>query len=287
MNIRQVRKKIKSIGNVKKITKAMEMVSAIKMKKAQQKAVEGKPYQDNLDYVINKVMRGVDADYSKLLQNNLSAGRDLVIIISSNKGLCGGFNFNIFRYLTENKIIFSQTDFISVGKKGSYFVSKMKGKVLADFSANIPLNSVSAVFNLALTNFLSGQYRKISIVYSRFISALRNTPVMETLLPFSFKEDKSLTETKTDRATNYLVEPDPKAIIDSLIKSYLEEKIRFAIIQNEAGEHSSRMIAMKNASDNAEDLTYNLTMLRNQLRQTKITSELLDMVTAKELVETT
>jgi len=281
MNIRQVRKKIKSIGNVRKITKAMEMVSAIKMKKAQQKAVEGKPYQDNLDYVISKVMRGVDVNYSKLLQNNLSAGRDLIIIISSNKGLCGGFNFNLFRYLVENKINFNQTDFISVGKKGSYFVSKMKGKVLADFSANIPLNSVTAVFDLALTNFLSGQYKKISIVYSRFISALRNTPVMETLLPFSFQEN----ETKTDRASNYLVEPDPETIIDSLIKSYLEEKIRFAIIQSEAGEHSSRMIAMKNASDNAEDLTYSLTMLRNKLRQTKITSELLDMVTAKESVE--
>jgi len=281
MNIRQVRKKIKSITNVKKITKAMEMISAIKMKKAQQKAVEGRPYQEGLDEMIKKIIVKVDISHSSLLAANDKTDKELIIIVSSNKGLCGGFNFNLFRFLLVNKIEFAKTDFIIVGKKSGFFINKMKGNILADFSSNEPLNSVSAVFDYALKIFFSRQCRKIFLVYNRFISALKVTPVVEMLLPFSMVDNK-LQQIK--QTNEYLIEPSSEKIIDSLLRSYLEERIRFSIIQSEAGEHSSRMIAMKNATDNAEDLTYSLTLLRNKIRQTKITYELLDMMTAKESV---
>lgn len=285
MNIRQVRKKIKSTTNIKKITKAMELVSAIKMKKAQQKAIEGQPYQRVIDTIIKKIVNKIDVSLSPLLNPVESATRQLVIVITSNKGLCGGFNFNIFRFLLDQKVDFSNTDFVAIGKKGSFFINKMKGSILADFSGAVPLNNVSAVFDFVLKNYLEGKYKKISLIYNRFISALKTEPVIETLLPFVLTDMNLVDNGVKQVTTDYLIEPSPNEIIDSLLRSYLEEKIRFAVIQNEAGEHSSRMIAMKNATDNAEDLTYNLTLLRNRLRQQKITYELLDMVTAKESVE--
>ena len=231
--------------------------------------------------MIKKIIVKVDISHSSLLAANDKTDKELIIIVSSNKGLCGGFNFNLFRFLLVNKIEFAKTDFIIVGKKSGFFINKMKGNILADFSSNEPLNSVSAVFDYALKIFFSRQCRKIFLVYNRFISALKVTPVVEMLLPFSMVDNK-LQQIK--QTNEYLIEQSSEKIIDSLLRSYLEERIRFSIIQSEAGEHSSRMIAMKNATDNAEDLTYSLTLLRNKIRQTKITYELLDMMTAKESV---
>jgi len=282
MNIRQVRKKIKTIGNVKKITKAMELVSAVKMRKAQQEEVEGRPYRDTLDSVITKISKLIDSKFSALLKNNKS-NRELVILISSNKGLCGSFNFNLFRYSVKN-IDFSKSDFIILGKKAGSLVGKMGGKIIADFSTNKPLNSVSAIFNLCLKKFLDSEYESVYLVYNRFISALRYEPVKEKLLPVKFEaRPKKGEEKKVEE--EYLIEPAPEKIIDSLLRDFVEEKIRGAVISNEAGEHSARMISMKNATENAGDLIYDMTLLRNKLRQQKITYELLDMITAKESVE--
>jgi len=281
MNIRQVRKKIKTIGNVKKITKAMELVSAVKMRKAQQEEIEGRPYRDTLDSVITKISKLIDTKFSALLKNNKS-NRELIILISSNKGLCGSFNFNLFRYSVKS-IDFSKSDFIILGKKAGGLVGKMGGKIIADFSTNKPLNSISAIFNLCLKKFLDGEYESVSLVYNRFISALRYEPVSEKLLPVKFEARPKEEEKKVEE--EYLIEPSPEKIIDSLLRDFVEEKIRGAVISNEAGEHSARMIAMKNATDNAGDLILDMTLLRNKLRQQKITYELLDMITAKESVE--
>jgi F-type H+-transporting ATPase subunit gamma len=282
MNIRHVRKKIKSVTNVKKITNAMQLVSAIKMKKAQQKAIEARPYQQDLQAIIKKISAKIDPKHSILLGENPKAQKkELFLLITANKGLCGSFNFNLFRYLLKSMNI-KDSDFVVIGKKGASLISRMGGVVIADYSSNIPIMNVSAVFEFMLKHFMLGSYRQISIIYNSFISALKIEPVKETLLPVSLhledlQEKQFLTE--------YLIEPSPELIIDSLLKSYVEERIRNAIIQSEAGEHSSRMMAMKNATDNANDVIYNLTLIRNKLRQEKITNELLDMITAKESVE--
>jgi len=285
MNIRQVRQKIRSVANVKKITKAMQLVSAIKMKKAQQEALDGQPYQNKLDEVINRLVGRVDLKLSPLLSSRSTINKELTIFVSTNKGLCGGFNVNLFRAASD-EIDFNKTDFISLGKKGSYFISKMGAKVIADYSQGNPLNFVSAVFEFALKEFLIGSYSQVNLFYNRFISALKYEPVKEKLLPFQLtRPDTDNNQPAISKNEEYLIEPSPQKIIDALLKNYLEEKIRFAFIQSEAGEHSARMMAMKNATDNAEEVIYNFTMLRNKLRQQKITYELLDMVTAKESVE--
>ncbi len=282
MNIRLVRKKIKSVSNVKKITKAMQMVSAIKMKKAQQRAIEGKPYREDLEKIIYKVVMSLEKNFSRLMEGPvLNTNRNLVILVTSNKGLCGAFNFNLFRYIS-SKVDFAKTDFITIGKKGALFAAKMGGNVIADFSQSSIADNISAVFSTALTNFLSGKYTKVVLFYNKFISTTRFESVDAVLLPVSIS---NLNPENAAEKNEYLVEPSPTTVIDSLLRSFIEGKIRGAIIESDAAEHSSRMIAMKSATDNAEDVIYNLTLLRNKIRQEKITNELLDMVTAKLSVE--
>lgn len=280
MNLREVRKKIKSISNVKKITGAMGLVSAIKMKKAQEKALKGKPYREGLERILKRLVEGVDPSLSSLLQPNES-DRELVIFIASNKGLCGSFNVNLFKFSVDN-LDFNRTDFIVVGKKAILVINRLGGNIIADFSSNRPLLNVSAIISLSLTRFLEGKCRRVWLVYNRFISALKYQPVKEEIIPVSFIE--KLGEIKKEEV-EYIIEPSPQLIIEPLLKSFIEEKIRGAIISSEAGEHSARMIAMKNATDNAKGLIYELTLFRNKLRQEKITYELLDMITAKESVE--
>jgi len=285
MNIRTIRKKIKSVTNVKKITKAMQLVSAIKMKKAQQVAIEGRPYQEEIEKIIRAVSPKIDSSLSPLISmpEDKIQRKDLAIVIASNKGLCGSFNFNLLRYIVKNTD-FKNTDFIIVGKKAN-LLSKFSANIMADYSSNIPLNNVSALFEFVLNKYLDRTYKKIDLYHNQFVSTIQSLPVVTTLLPINFTQKIEVANETKEKISEYLVEPSPKKIIDALLRSFVEEKLRYALIQSEAGEHSLRMMAMKNATDNATDVIYNLTLVRNKIRQEKITSELLDMVTAKESVE--
>lgn len=283
MNIRQVKQKIKSVSNVKKITKAMEMVSAVKMKKAQQAAFDGKSYQDSLDLMIKDLTIKINPNFSTLLIKTPATEikRELSIVIASNKGLCGSFNFNLFRYFIKNSMI-DNSDFIILGKKASYFINKIGGKIIADFSTGTFTDHVSAIFQLVLDGYLQNKYQRVAIYFNQFISALNSQPIKEVILPVDYDQKDKITQSINQE---YLIEPSPETVIDSLLRSWVEQKIRRAMIEAEAGEHSARMISMKQATDNASDVVYNLTMLRNKIRQEKITNELLDMMTAKESVE--
>jgi len=282
MNVRQVSQKIKSVGNVKKITKAMQLVSAVKMKKAQTAASDGMPYQTFLEQSIAKISSRIDPSYSPLLSMDTTGSkRKLVVIITSNKGLCGSFNFNVFRFLFGKGNAPSNTDFVAVGKKGASMCAAMDQEVLADFSSNTPQNNAAAIFEYVLEQYMTGRYEQVSLVYNHFISAFRADPVEQIILPFRLEAAGE----QEQKNKEYVIEPDPAAIIEALLRNYIEDKIRFSIIESEAGEHSARMMAMKNATDNATEIGANLTALKNKLRQQKITYELLDMITAKESVE--
>jgi len=260
----------------------MQLVSAIKMKKSQQAAIEARPYQEELELVIKKVMTKVDVMNSPLLVTHAQAvNPDLVIVLTGNKGLCGSFNIDLFRYIASNVDIRS-CKFITIGKKGAQFLSKTGGDILADYSSATPINNVSAVIRFALDSFLNGTYKRVFLLYNSFISTLKTEPVFAQILPYKLQLEQKIEE---NEYIEYVIEPSPAAMIEQILRSFVEEKVRNAIIQSEAGEHSARMIAMKNATDNANDVIYNLTLLGNKLRQEKITSELLDMITAKESVE--
>jgi len=290
MNIRTVRKKIKSIKNVKKITKAMQMVSAVKMRKAQQLEIEGRPYRDGLTEMITTLSDKIDPSFSKLLQVDTSnAKRELLVVVSSNKGLAGSFNVNLFRYLLSEYPSFKQVDIVTVGSKGTQFFSRLKDTtIIADYSRGSLLLEASALFDYLVEQYSTGKYKSVSIAYNQFVSTLQSEQVKKTLLPLSILETVSDSNAKNKQSTQgatLIIEPSAAEILEELLKSFLEYTIRGAIISSEAVEHSMRMMAMKSATDNAVEIIYQMTLLANRLRQEKITNELLDMITAKESVE--
>lgn len=286
MNFRQVRKKIKTINNVAKITKAMQMVSAVKMRKAQNMALEGRPYRDLLTKIIKRVYKEDEMSSSIFLnnKNKTSSAKNLNFLISSNKGLCGSFNFNLFRFMIK-EINPDKDDFIIIGKKGADFIMRIKAKIIADFSLQVPfINSVSSIFTLIEQNF-PANYQNIYLFYNKFISTFKFEQVKLQFLPIInfFQAMEQISENEIQaKQEDYLIEPSPDKIIKPLIQDFLKEKLKQAILDSEAAEHSSRMLSMKNATDSASDIIYRLTLLRNKLRQESITNELLDMVTAKE-----
>jgi F-type H+-transporting ATPase subunit gamma len=281
MNLRTVRKKIKSVKNVRKITKAMQLISAVKMKKVVQSEVEGRIYRNTLTELISSLSGKIDTSLSPLLTKpDLIDGKDLVVYISANKGLCGAYHVNLLKYIIKH-IDLKQTEFITVGSKGAQALSRFDRDIVADYSTGSPETKVTAIFTYAVESFLSGKYQSIKLLYTQYLSALRSEVKLVTLLPIV--QERS--ETKETSRQEYIVEPSPQKLVDALLRSAVEEQIRGAIISSEAVEQSMRMMAMKNATDNAGDVIYSLTLIGNKIRQTKITSELLDMVTAKESVE--
>ena len=286
MNIRIVRKKIKSIKNVRKITKAMQMVSAVKMKRAQQAEVESRPYREGLTELIKKISSRIDPSQTEILQVDTSeAKKSLLIVITSNKGLAGAFNISVLRHLLRSDRNMEATDFVTVGSKGAQFLGRLeKCSIAADFSSKTPINQTSAIFGFVLEKFFSGEYKSINIVYNQFISTLKSEVIEDTILPLTLVDHDS-TDKEKESNTEYMIEPSAHEILDQLLRSFIEQKIRGALISSEAVEHSQRMMAMKSATDNASELIDDLTLLSNRLRQEKITNELLDMITAKESVE--
>lgn len=250
------------------------------MKKAQKQAIDGRLYREELEKIINKAMQRLDGEYSDLLiedAKDTDKSKKLYIVVSSNKGLCGSFNFNLLSYVFKNTNL-DNDEFVIVGKKAGDFLSRLKANIVADFSSQVPfIDNVSAVFSLVLENFVSGKNREIFLVYNKFISTSKFTTVCAKLLPI---EDFKTEVEKEPEGNAYTIEPSAHEIVDAVLRDLVKEKIKTAILDSEAAEHSARMLAMKNATDNATDIIYNLTLEGNKLRQNSITSELLDMISA-------
>jgi F-type H+-transporting ATPase subunit gamma len=278
-NIRLIKGRIKTAKNIAQITKAMELVAASKMKKAQQAALSGRLYAGKIYDMVMLLASRVDYAHHPLLTKpkNLT-GKRLVILISSNKGLCGGLNTNLFRF-TYGIYKDMNVDFVTVGKKGADFVVRTKKEIIADFSSgNSFTQFVAAVTELVKEKYLANQYDAIDLVYSDFISAINQKPKKKTILPLTIEVSE---ESKDDGVHEFLIEPDAATVFDSLLPHYLENQIRDAILEGEASEHSARMVAMRNATDNAISLTEELTLVYNKARQEKITYEITDLVTAR------
>jgi F-type H+-transporting ATPase subunit gamma len=278
-NIRLIKGRIKTAKNIAQITKAMELVAASKMKKAQQAALSGRLYAGKIFDMVMLLASRVDyAHHPLLTKPRTLTGKRLVILISSNKGLCGGLNTNLFRF-THGIYKDMKADFVTVGKKGADFVVRAKKEIIADFSTgNNFTQFVAAVTELAKEKYLSNAYDGIDLVYSDFISAIRQNPRKKTILPLSIAVSD---ESSQNDVAEFLVEPDASTVFDSLLPHYLENQIRDAILEAEASEHSARMVAMRNATDNANSLREELTLVYNKARQEKITYEITDLVTAR------
>lgn len=300
---RLIYRRIKSAKNISKITKAMEMVAASKMKRAQQMALASKPYSNKMFELITQIThiarRNVDHFLLTDPRTNWDQNEEfqtLIVLLSTDKGLCGGLNTNLFRGL-ENwyKNLFTKLNlpkknkfaFVTMGKKGKEHILKSQRNLVAEFPQvgdRPKFQDVLPLAQLVTDGFKNQNYQMVFVVYMEFISTISQQLAVKQLLPI----DTSLVDTSQVESTDssdYIFEPSADEIFNALLPRYLELQLYHVIIESLASEHSARMVAMKSASDNAKDIVSDLTLEYNQVRQTKITNELLDVVTARQALE--
>lgn len=283
-NIRLIKRRIKTAKNISQITKALELVSAAKMKKAQAAALAGKLYAQKIYDMVMRLSTKATLSDHPLLQIPKPTGKRLLIVISSNKGLCGGLNTVLFRFIINSYHALHNIDIVTVGSKGSDFVSRLGHKVIADFSQTSPRDQiVPALIQMVTEKFVAGLYDGVDIMSNEFLSIARQVPRRKTLLPLTLH---GIDTTKTEPPLKeFLIEPTVEDVFAALLPHYLENQVRDALLQAEASEHSARMLAMHNATENAKSLSSELTSVYNRARQEKITYEITDMVTARLAVE--
>jgi F-type H+-transporting ATPase subunit gamma len=284
-NTQDIRRRIKSIRNTAQITKAMQMVAASKMRRAQQHALAARPYAGLMNKVLVSLQKRTDPKLHPLLQIR-PLRKELVVIISTDKGLAGALNTNLFR--EASKFDASKTDFTVAGRKARQFVARTKRNLLADFELKDAPAFVETkpLANFAIEKFLSGEVDKVSVLFSHFINTINQQPVVHTLLPISSFEVAQHKPTEpanehVDPLIGYMFEPTPEAVLDTILPYYIQYEVFQMILDARASEHSARMVAMKNATDNAKEFIKDLTLEYNKMRQASITTELLEIATAQ------
>jgi F-type H+-transporting ATPase subunit gamma len=281
---REIRTKIKSVQNTRKITKAMEMVAASKMRKAQERMRHARPYGDKIR-TIAAHLAYANPEYRHPFLIKREGAKDVgAIVITSDKGLCGGLNTNLLR-LTLNKAREWQGEgrgvqFCAIGNKGFGFLQRFGGNIVSHLTAigDTPhMERLVGPVKVMIDAFAEGKIGTLYIVYTRFINTMKQEPVIEQLLPLPadrLREDKAATRKNWD----YLYEPDARAVLDQLLTRYVEQIIYQSVAENIASEQSARMVAMKSASDNASSVIDDLTLIYNKTRQAAITKELSEIV---------
>ncbi len=278
-NIRLIKGRIKSARNIAQITKAMELVAAAKMRKAQAQALAGKLYAQKIfEMVAVLSSKTKNPDHALLRTPEKVIGKRLVVLLSSNKGLCGGLNTNLFRFFLQHYPSSRTYDGITLGKKGASFLARLGAPLKADFSQTSSLvSAVPALTELITEEYTAEHYDGVDLVYSDFINVIKQVPKKKTILPLSIE---SLDTPVATRSGEFLIEPSVDEVLESLLPHYLENQIRDAVLEAEASYHSAQMVAMRNATDNALSLVDDLTLVYNKARQEKITYEITDLITA-------
>jgi F-type H+-transporting ATPase subunit gamma len=272
-SIRQYRNKIKTAKNIAKITKAMEMVAASRMRLAQQQAEMSRGYSDGIINLASILHNQIDPDVHQLLRTNTSSEKNLYVLIAPEKGLCGGLLTNIARFLLSIEAYSS--DYIAVGNKSKGIAGKLHANILADFSMGLSrpkYEIVPPIARIIKDSFLSGKYAKVVAVYPQYVTTMTQQPVFKILLPLNL-----ISENVVAIPNSFVIEPSVGEITESLLSVYLETTLYHFLLEAYASEQSARMVAMKNATDNADNLIGDLTIEYNQARQTNITNEIIDI----------
>jgi F-type H+-transporting ATPase subunit gamma len=286
-NTRDIRRRIKSIKNTSQITKAMQMVAASKMRKAQSVALAGRPYADLLDRVLRAVSKRSNPELSPLLQVR-PVKRELVLVISTDKGLCGGLNTNLLRETSQFEG--RSAIYATAGRKAAQYIARTKKELLADFHLkDAPtLPETKQISKFLIDKFLSGEVDKVSVLYTRFINTLILKPSIQTLLPISAADlpqpegGAAKEEEESDGGSlEFIYEPSAAEVLAGILPHYVHFQVYQMVLNARASEHSARMVAMKNATDNAKQLIKDLTLEYNKVRQASITTELLEISTAQ------
>jgi len=295
-NLRDIRRRIKSVKNTAQITRAMQLVAAAKMKKAQDQALAGREYARRLSQMLLDIRRSFTEDSHPLLEQR-AGNRELVLVISTDKGLCGPLNTNLARKI--HALTTPAAHFVTVGRKLRILCEKLGKKVIADFTVRdpVPFAQTRPVAKYLTQQFIDGNYDKVSIAFTGFVNTLRQEADVVTLLPIQGhrKGEEQAFEAVgkgavaeqpfADPFLDYTFEPDPAAVLGAILPLYVNYEVFQAHVESRASEHSARMVAMKSATDNANKFIKELTLEYNKLRQGAITSELLEITTAMKAME--
>jgi F-type H+-transporting ATPase subunit gamma len=288
---RDIRRRIKSVKNTAQITKAMQMVAAAKMRKAQQAALLGRPYAELMNAILAEAAPRIAAFQHPLMETR-DVKKRAVVLVSSDRGLCGGLNSNLFREV--GKLDKNATVFITAGRKASQFIARTKRQLAAEFTyKDAPaFAEARAVSKFAQELFLKGEVDSVDVVYTHFVSTLVQQPKSIPLLPVG--KIKAVTvgvnapeqelQSAGPRTDTFEFEPDEKTVLGDLLPHCLNFQMHQIMFEAKASEQSARMVAMKNATDNAQQLIKDLTLEYNKLRQANITKELLEITTAQMAV---
>lgn len=292
-SVKELRLRIKSIGNIKQITRAMEMVASTKLRRFQDRAVASRPYSEEIAGLVRRLssMLGEDVGDQPLFKAG-EGTRSLILLMSSDRGLCGAFNTNLFRmmeaWIDERGMDRDQIDFLVYGRKGAQYVTK-RGFNVKQFMTDPPMEETN-YRNAAITGrvlvdeFESGEYRDVHVIFTAFESMVKYIPKIVPFLPLTPSALGGGSEDAAP-ATDAIMEPDAATIFEALVPKYLETRIYNGLLESLTSEYASRRFAMKNATDAANDMQKELKGIYNRKRQEGITKDLLDIVGASEAVK--
>jgi len=288
---RDIRRRIKSVKNTAQITKAMQMVAAAKMRRAQQAALVGRPYADLLNSILAEAGPRI-ASFKHPLMEVRAVKKHALILVSTDRGLCGGLNGNLFREAA--KLDKAATVFIAAGKKGAQFIARTKRSLAAEFTyKDTPqFAEARAISKFAQELFLKGDVDAVDILFPRFINTLTQQPQIVPFLPVGkisavtvgLNAPPEELKSTAPRADTFEFEPSEEAVLGALLPHSLNFQMHQILLETKASEQSARMVAMKNATDNAKQIIKDLTLEYNKLRQANITKELLEITTAQMAV---
>ena len=279
---KEIRGKIKSVENTRKITKAMEMVSVSKMRKAQDRMRSARPYSEKIRNIAANLSQANPEYVHPFMRANSNTKATGFIVVTTDKGLCGGLNTNVLRQVT-NKIRDLQAagnsaQAVAIGGKGLGFLNRVGAKVVAHVTqlGDTPhLDKMIGPVKVLLDAYTEGRVDAVYLCYTRFINTMKQEAVVEQLLPLNAERMQA---EKTEHGWDYLYEPDAQSVIDALLVRYVEALVYQAVAENMASEHSARMVAMKAATDNAGNVIGELKLVYNKTRQAAITKELSEIV---------
>lgn len=264
----------------------MEMVAAAKLRRAQQRVEEARPYSDMLDMMLAHLATASSEEISHPYFEERDVKKKTLVVITSDRGLCGSYNGNIIRqanqWLEENKGY--EVDLLTVGKKCHDFYKKRQWNIIAnyqDWGGVIDYDKARNIVHTLISHFMSGQTDEISLLYTRFLSTVKYKIVVDRYLPIARPEQ----DEDSAYQKSYIFEPDPETIYDSILPNYATSKMIIAVAEALASEHGSRMMAMSNATTNAEEMVDTLTLEYNKARQAQITTELLEVVSGAEALK--
>ena len=275
-----IRRRINAAKNIKQITRAMQFVAASKLRRAQEATLAARPYSEKIDEVLADVAAVLGSEDHPLLADPTGAKR-LLILITTDRGLAGPLNTNTIRFVAR-EILDHPGDLavVSVGRKGRDAMRRTRVPIEAHFAGfgdKPAFADVLPLANLITQDFLSGEYGRIDMVYSRFVSTLSQKPILDQILPIQPTED-----TEGIPGNQFIFEPSPAAVLEQLLPRYVATRIFHAVLEGRASEESSRMVAMKNATENAGELIDDLTLVFNKVRQSNITREMIEIATGAQ-----